>query len=300
MRNMSSIHVLKAICLLPVLSVLLLENAQAVVSQSAFTDAYQPVPPVSAGQSQVVYYRQGNAGDKAPAANVYVDGEFHSGLLPGGYTVFCIAPGSHGVDAVQNDAPEYARKQHRPLIDFDGGETLFLRVDEARGEGLLQIPREKAEKELVGNLRQTHVVSRASAVKSCSYDKLDIPYTLSSEVLFGFGKSSYNDVDVEARKSIAMLARRLHAESDGALSISVIGHTDRIGNESANYALGLKRAETVRQLLIDNGFDPVSVSASSMGGSSPVVESCQGGREQLIKCFAPNRRVVLHVKDKGI
>ena len=47
--------------------------------------------------------------------------------------------------------------------------------------------------------------------------------------------------------------------------VVVIGHTDTMGTQQANYALGLKRAVMVRNLLMDAGLDGSTIDATSVG-----------------------------------
>ncbi|WP_371365431.1 OmpA family protein [Pseudomonas sp. QL9] len=263
-----------------------------------FGEPYRAALQVGSDQAQVVYYRLGVPGEKFGAANIYIDEEFHTGLLPGGYTVFCLAPGSHGMSAVLRDAPAYAGKHDQPKLQFEAGKTQFLRVGENGENQPLAVPREQAEQELANNLRQVHVLSRASAVQSCKYvhQPQERSYSLSSDVLFGFGKASYEDIREDGRRDVGSLVRRLHKENVRIDKIEVVGHTDRIGRGAANEALGLRRAQTVRQLLIDNGLAPESISARSAGSRMPVTQGCRGDRKALIACYAPDRRVVIHLK----
>jgi OOP family OmpA-OmpF porin len=137
-----------------------LSNAAPVLK--TFGDAYTALPAVSGDQAQVVYYRLGTPGQKGGAANIYVDDELHSSLLPGGYTTLCVAPGQHKMAVIRNDEVGFSGS-----VDFEGGKTLFLRLSE-NGKDMPQVvPRETAEKELAGDLRQVHVFSRASAVSAC-------------------------------------------------------------------------------------------------------------------------------------
>jgi len=142
-------------------------TAHAAIPATAFAERYTPVADVTAQLSQVVYYRQGIPGEAAPAANIYVDQEFHTALLPGGFTAFCVQPGAHGLSAVQNDAPAYQGKQQQPFLSLEAGETVFIKVGTADGNVSRIISREAAEQELAGLQRQAHLVSRASTVQSC-------------------------------------------------------------------------------------------------------------------------------------
>ncbi len=53
--------------------------------------------------------------------------------------------------------------------------------------------------------------------------------------------------------------------------IQVVGHTDRTGNAQANDTLSLQRAQAVRNLLIQRGFEPALVEAIGRGEREPVV-----------------------------
>ena len=53
----------------------------------------------------------------------------------------------------------------------------------------------------------------------------------------------------------------------------IIGHTDRVGSVESNDTLSLQRAQAVRQLVIDRGFDPNRVEAVGRGEREPVVQT---------------------------
>ncbi len=275
-------------------------SAHAAVLQSAFGDDYQAVPAVGVTQSQVVYYRLGTPGQKAEPSFVYIDKEFHTGLLPGGYTVFCLAPGRHGLSAVVDDAPRYGGKRVQPGVRLVPGKTQFIRVNEAGSLEPQLVARETAEQELAGARRQVHVLSRA-AVQSCEYvAQPEVQsYTLSGDVLFGFGKSAYGDIREEGRKAFSELLHKLGNDNLQVNQIEVVGHTDPIGSIPYNDALGLRRAQTVRQLLIDSGVTPQHINARSEGSRQLVTHGCSGDRAAQIACHAPDRRVVVEVTASG-
>ena len=56
-------------------------------------------------------------------------------------------------------------------------------------------------------------------------------------------------------------AVREHAVQD----VVVIGHTDTMGTQQANFGLGLKRAMTVRNLLVKAGLDGSTIDVTSVG-----------------------------------
>ena len=55
--------------------------------------------------------------------------------------------------------------------------------------------------------------------------------------------------------------------------VIIIGHTDRVGSVESNDTLSLQRAQAVRQLVIDRGFDPNRVEAVGRGEREPVLQT---------------------------
>jgi outer membrane protein OmpA-like peptidoglycan-associated protein len=55
--------------------------------------------------------------------------------------------------------------------------------------------------------------------------------------------------------------------------VVVVGHTDTMGTPAANFELGMKRAMTVRSLLVDAGLDPALIEVTSLGESDLLVHT---------------------------
>ncbi len=72
--------------------------------------------------------------------------------------------------------------------------------------------------------------------------------------------------------------------------VSITGHTDTTGTASANVALGLRRAELVRDLLLAAGLAGDLVEVASHGETNPVVATPDNTAE------AQNRRVEVTVR----
>ncbi len=75
-----------------------------------------------------------------------------------------------------------------------------------------------------------------------------------------------------------------------APEVLVIGHTDSTGGAPANLALGLKRAATVRQLLIETGIDGSLVEIHSHGEGDMLIRTPDSTPEPR------NRRVEIAVR----
>lgn len=272
-------------------------TAQAAVDiEKVYGAVWQPVASVSAGQSQVIYYRDIAAAGKE-GAHVYVDGEYQSSLLPGMYTTFCVPAGSHSLGAFVKDAPQYKGKETQPYRStFESGKTYYVKYD-AHGNGRpLLVSSGQAERELSGLKAQVHTLNRASSVEQCRYTGTPhADYTLSSDVLFTFGKSDRGSITGKGREAIDTLINRLREDGVDNNRIQIIGHSDPIGSEAVNMRIGHQRASTVRYLLMSGGIPARNLSVSSAGSSEPSVASCTGSRAEQIACYAPDRRVVVRV-----
>ncbi len=72
--------------------------------------------------------------------------------------------------------------------------------------------------------------------------------------------------------------------------INVVGHTDREGAADVNARLALKRATSIRDLLIDEGADADLIETTSHGEANPVIPTADGVAEPQ------NRRVEILVR----
>jgi outer membrane protein OmpA-like peptidoglycan-associated protein len=75
-------------------------------------------------------------------------------------------------------------------------------------------------------------------------------------------------------QSGALIPQVLAAVKEHAFQdVVVIGHTDTMGTQPANFELGLKRAIMVRNLLIAAGLDGSNIEATSLGELEPLVKT---------------------------
>jgi peptidoglycan-associated lipoprotein len=117
--------------------------------------------------------------------------------------------------------------------------------------------------------------------------KLLYEVTLSNDkVSFAFNAS---ELSPDAQALVDELAEKVKADNRG-LWIEVDGHTDATGDPAYNKALGLKRAEAVRDYLYQaHGIPLHRISVYSFGEEQPVADNnSRDGR-------ARNRRVVVKV-----
>ena len=105
-------------------------------------------------------------------------------------------------------------------------------------------------------------------------------------------------------KSFALLDTVYNAleQHPRVTSVRVEGHTDDVGDAKLNEELSARRAESVRQYLIDKGIDPDRLTARGYGSSAPLCDEIPelmadkaGNAKAIEACRAENRRVQFQV-----
>jgi len=109
------------------------------------------------------------------------------------------------------------------------------------------------------------------------------------DVLFDFGKY---DLRPEAREKLAKLSGLILAHP--GLNLAVEGYTDNVGSDEINQTLSQKRAEEVRNYLVNQGLSDASVTAQGFGKSSPAADNLTAAGRQK------NRRVEIVVSGEVI
>ena len=97
-----------------------------------------------------------------------------------------------------------------------------------------------------------------------------------------------DELTAESRKELGSILDGIAQRP--APEILVIGHADQSGPDSVNETLALRRAERVRDLLVQRGVSSERISAVGRGSREPAVQAAQGVAE------ARNRRVEISVR----
>lgn len=101
-------------------------------------------------------------------------------------------------------------------------------------------------------------------------------------------ESGGNELTAE---SAALLPRILETvKSMPVPEVTVTGHTDRTGDAATNVTLGLARAQTIRDRLVQAGVDAKLIEVASHGESNPLVPTADNVAEPR------NRRVEVTVR----
>lgn len=108
--------------------------------------------------------------------------------------------------------------------------------------------------------------------------KADMKDQTLARVYFSFDSAELTDA---SRYVLAQLIERLHQQSE----LSVEGHTDNMGSDDYNFALGLRRAQSVADYLQQQTSSPLITEVLSSGAHQPLNDNATAQQR------AQNRRV---------
>lgn len=79
--------------------------------------------------------------------------------------------------------------------------------------------------------------------------------------------STIKEADAAVDDYLDRLAERIKTSGE---KVTITGHTDNVGGDDANQALGLRRAKEIRDILIGKGVNRSQITTDSKGKSQPV------------------------------
>jgi peptidoglycan-associated lipoprotein len=102
-------------------------------------------------------------------------------------------------------------------------------------------------------------------------------------VHFDFDKYNLTETGIETTKNNYALVKDVI--NSGNAKLKVEGNCDEWGTDEYNYALGLKRAKTVKEALVNDGIPEDKIVMVSFGESNPICT------DKSKSCWKKNRRV---------
>lgn len=114
----------------------------------------------------------------------------------------------------------------------------------------------------------------------------DLVANAGDRVLFEFDSSSLN---ADAQATLALQAKWL--ENNPSVTAIIHGHCDERGTVEYNLALGERRANAVKEFLVNSGIDGARLKAHSEGKEQPAIP------DHNEEAWAQNRRSVTVVND---
>jgi outer membrane protein OmpA-like peptidoglycan-associated protein len=107
---------------------------------------------------------------------------------------------------------------------------------------------------------------------------------ISDKVYFATNKDKILDKSFEMLKEVATVIK-----SKPEMKVRVEGHTDNVGRDKKNQKLSERRAESVKQFLVEQGVAADRLTSEGFGASKPIADNkTEEGR-------AENRRVEFHI-----
>ena len=103
-------------------------------------------------------------------------------------------------------------------------------------------------------------------------------------VLFGFGSAALT------KEGKAVVEQAAGEIAKGATSVTLVGHTDTVGNAKANQALSERRAKAVAKALLAKGVPAGAIQMGGVGETDQAVATPDNTKEKA------NRRVVIVLK----
>lgn len=150
----------------------------------------------------------------------------------------------------------------------------------AREKLLAELKQQQARQLSRAEMRNKELQQRIAKMGTVKQEPRGTVITLTNQVIFPFDDATLPN---ESEKRLSQLADGLMATKERDLVIE--GHTDAVGPHDYNVELSQKRADAVKQYLVQQGYDKDRIVAKGMGESRPLApnESPEGR--------ATNRRV---------
>ncbi len=281
-------------------------NARIDVLGSPFSEP----PGTAASQSRILVYRGADSLGLKGATGVFVNGQYHTSLVAGGYSQLCIEPGALEIGARQMRIGRTAKDIYDSLTAtrlLAGQSQYFAVYEDATRPVLKPVPAAQALQELAATRLQMHTVSRVTKAQDCLSAPAPVAtpamvpampqqFALSGDALFAFGRSDAEGMTSQGLAVIDQLVSRIRSDYANINHIHVIGHADPLGSPAGNQRLSAERADTVRRYI--ERVSQISARITSEGrGSRQLVERSCGSVQSaaVIACNQPNRRVVVEV-----
>lgn len=118
-------------------------------------------------------------------------------------------------------------------------------------------------------------------------------FVVRSDVLFAFDSSQLKS---EGRYELGKLMNTIKSEYQQIDKIVVVGHSDRLGDDTYNTQLSFERANAVKNELVAYGLNGELIDVAWQGSDQPITDGCMGmSKEQAKLCLSADRRVDIYV-----
>lgn len=208
------------------------------------------------------------------------------GMAAGGIDVSVAEVLAKDLDDMRNKLIESSANVSaaQPVMELEAADNLGATVDtdEFFAEAAAKAFGTKADEFVQGYASLDDLIGRTGGLPS-GEEKIALP----TDILFEYNESTLKE---QARLSMMKLAFIVQTNPDATFIIE--GHTDSFGGEEFNRALSLKRAQAVRQWLVERlRIDDANIQVMGLGKSRPIVSTAGDPDQQAL-----NRRVEIVVR----
>ena len=159
-----------------------------------------------------------------------------------------------------------------------------------------QLTQNKLEQSRLQNRAKLEVASVITSTLESTKTSELTEATLLANTLFSFNQTTLLDSGKAELKSLTKSIKSMR----NAKTVTITGYADRLGSAAYNHALSTKRADVVRAYLqFENNLSYIRFTTLGKGSivSSATTQACsnQLGRQALIDCLSPDRRVEINV-----
>jgi OmpA-OmpF porin, OOP family len=179
-----------------------------------------------------------------------------------------------------------------------GGQEMVVLLPDAEGKvGTIIVETDKGEQIVLNSAYATARADPAGTVRRETVKPEEVrqsfesalaaqpPKPVQFTLYFDTGSDEFTEAaKPEVQRFLAEMRRRESPD------VTVIGHTDLVGDSEANDDLSVKRAERVKSMLIELGVPAERISVAGRGKREPAVRTSQGVDEPR------NRRVEIDVR----
>lgn len=245
-------------------------------------------------EALAVLYRPTNL--QGPAINVYINGRYQASIIDSGYTpiqvcaekaLFTASFSTNQGFGNRTDGIVYAlpvkQKTFIRMTTNQLGDPIFERVSEEEAN---------ADMPFKGKVAQT--LSRVNS--HCDQPIVIKNEIMNSQAIWDVDKFKYEDISSEGKENIHNLINFIKQYQQEIGHIEVNGYTDPEASEAYNLSLSQKRAEAIRQMLVNAGIT-LPIQAVGYGKQNLIAANCSTKPtvKERNQCNAPNRRVEITV-----
>jgi OOP family OmpA-OmpF porin len=105
-------------------------------------------------------------------------------------------------------------------------------------------------------------------------------------IFFDFDQATIKSGELAKVDRLAAAATK----NGGSYSIAAVGHTDRAGPDAYNQDLSMRRAEAIKDALVERGLAAGAISIEGKGETQPIEQTADGA------AVAENRRVQVSIR----